>query len=330
MMNYHFKFDNKDVNFEEVTILLKESLDVRKGWDCHTTKKAFEGSSYVIYVYDDQSVIGAARVLSDGYEWTLLGDIVVKKEYRGQGIGTSIVQKILEKYKGHELFAYTYPDKVGFFETAGFKRSKNAFTYSGLQDESLDQILLDDGFFLPLGYKYENDYYPPVGDFPVGKKSELNLSEDKVKYVYNLDGADYTAINSLLELAFGGHSRNPDITKGAFDNSQYYVLAYYDDKLIGCARAVSDGIAQGFILNVAVNPDYQGIHLGWNIVSKLASQMEGQNIFLNTHPGGVGFYNRKGFRRNKTALLYPSNPDMPREIEVGFSLPKGFKFADEY
>ena len=57
--------------------------------------------------------------------------------------------------------------------------------------------------------------------------------------------------------------------------------------------------------------------------------MKGQNIFLNTHPGGVGFYNREGFLRNKTAMLYPAHPDMPEEVAKGFVLPRGYRFADE-
>lgn len=63
-------------------------------------------------------------------------------------------------------------------------------------------------------------------------------------------------------------------------------------------------------------------------MDKLSRQMKDQNIFLNTHPGGVGFYNQKGFRRNKTALLLPAH-EMPDEIKKGFCLPRGYRFSDE-
>ena len=65
------------------------------------------------------------------------------------------------------------------------------------------------------------------------------------------------------------------------------------------------------------------------VVDRLAARMKGQNLFLNTHPGGVGFYNRRGYRRNKTAMLCPAHPDMPAEAARGFILPKGYRFADE-
>ena len=112
--------------------------------------------------------------------------------------------------------------------------------------------------------------------------------------------------------------------------SWYLEFAYDCGTLVGCARAESDGVSQGFILNVAVDPAFQGLGLGWEIVRRLADQMKGQNIFLNTHPGGVGFYNRKGFRRNKTALLFPSRPDPAQEFLKGFVLPEGYRFPDEF
>lgn len=117
------------------------------------------------------------------------------------------------------------------------------------------------------------------------------------------------------------------MTKDTFSKSQYVQYAYDNETLIGCARAISDG-AHALILNVAVDPDYQGLHLGWNVVDKLSRQMKDQNIFLNTHPGGVGFYNQKGFRRNKTALLLQAH-EMPDEIKKGFCLPRGYRFLDE-
>ena len=43
---------------------------------------------------------------------------------------------------------------------------------------------------------------------------------------------------------------------------------------------------------------------------------------------GVGFYNQKGFRRNKTALLLQAH-EMPDEIKKGFCLPRGYRFSDE-
>lgn len=326
-MNISYKENGKDINYAEVLRILQDTLPVRRNWDQKKTEEAFAGSSYTIAAYDGDKVAAAARVLSDGYEWTLLGDLVVDKKYQNQGIGTELVKRILERFKGHEIFTYVYREELSFFEQFGFRRSKNAFTYSGENDEALESDLLEQGFFLPLGYQYETEFYPVVGNFPKGKKSKAKAED--IRYTVSNENIDYVRVNEILSLAFGGHERDLNVTRGAFENSQYFSFAFDGEKLIGCARAVSDKVSQGFILNVAVDPNYQGIHLGWNIVTKLSEQMKGQNIFLNTHPGGVGFYNRKGFRRNKTALLYPANPNMPEEIAKGFVLPRGYRFVDE-
>ena len=140
---------------------------------------------------------------------------------------------------------------------------------------------------------------------------------------------DFARLNTVLSQAFGGKERDAGITRETFENSPFVSFAFDGDKLVGCARAESDGVAQGLILNVAVDPDYQGLHIGQEVVDRLAAQMKGQNLFLNTHPGGVGFYNRRGYRRNKTAMLCPAHPDMPAEAARGFILPKGYRFADE-
>lgn len=320
---------NDNIDFSQVRNLLAKEIPARNNWNEEKVKSAFLNSSFVVYAFDGEVIVGAARVLSDDYEWTLLSDLAVLDEYHNKGIGKSLLENVLNRYKGHEIFAYAYIDVLDFYEKSGFKRSKNAFSYSGLNGEALDNSIPEDEFYLPLGYKYETEFYDFAGDFPKGLKSSYVRSDLEIKYTDCIDGISFGQINVLLEKAFGGHERDINVTKGAFLNSQHYEFAFDGEKLIGCARAISDGVQQGFILNVAVDPDYQGLHLGWNVVSKLSEQMKGQNIFLNTHPGGVGFYNRKGFRRNKTALMFQAHPDMPQEIAVGFVLPKGYKFADE-
>lgn len=328
-MSITYRENDKAVDYAQVTELLAGTIPARKDWSPEKVKNTFENSTYTIVAQEGDQVVAAAHVLSDGYEWALLGDLAVHPSYQGQGIGETLLKKILEAFRGQEIFTYTYLDEISFFEKYGFRRSKNAFTYAGEEDEFIQESLLDQGFFLPVGYKYESDYYKPVGNFPVGAKSVKKLAETQIRYTDQLDEVDFKELNDLLGLAFG-HDKDLEVTIGAFTRSQYFSFAFDHDRLIGCARAMSDGNAQGFILNVAVDPSYQGLHLGWNIVSKLSEQMKGQNVFLNTHPGGVGFYNRKGFRRNKTALLLSADPDMPQEIAYGFTLPKGFRFADEF
>ena len=178
-------------------------------------------------------------------------------------------------------------------------------------------------------YKHDSDLAPILTDAASHPEKYLEMATPWFDRVLAGKGIDYARLNELLSLAFGGRPRDGKITRRTFENSPYTEYAYDGGKLIGCARAESDGVSQGLILNVAVDPEYQGLHIGMETVARLAAQMKGQNLFLNTHPGGVGFYSREGFRRNRTALLLPAHPDMPPETAAGFILPKGYRFDGE-
>ncbi len=302
---------------------------LRRNTQFNKVIKAFLNSAYSVYAINGEDVIGVCRVLSDGLEWALLTDLFVLPEYDTEEVGGRMIDMVLERFKGHEIFSYTSSERIKLFEEHGFFRSKNAFTFSGADDD-INRTQLDEKYFLPTGFRYENEFGEVLKNFPVGIKGRLKKERSEITFTETLQGIDFIRLNDLLSKAFGKGKRDLDITKKAFEGSRYVQFAFDGNKLIGCARAESDGVCQGFILNVAVDPDYQGHHLGWEVVSRLSSQMEEENIFLNTHPGGVGFYNRKGFRRNKTALLYPAHPDMPDDVKRGFMLPVGYRFPDEY
>ena len=321
--------DGRDVDFGQVSKILSVSIGVRDDWDEKKTKEAFRNSSYAVYALDGDKVVGTVRALSDNKAWTLIVDAAVLPEYRKQGIGGRLIEQIKEHFRGHELFTYTYGQAISFFEAHGFKRSRNSFTYAGETGEAIDGRLLAKGFFLPVGYRFEREFEAPAGNFPKGKKSGRNRDSLILSFSETVDGIDYERLNERLTQAFGGRERDAAVTREAFENSPYVEFAFDDGKLIGCARAESDRVSQGLILNVAIDPGYQGLHIGQEVVDRIAAQMKGQNLFLNTHPGGVGFYNRQGFRRNKTAMLLPAHPDMPPETAAGFVLPKGYRFADE-
>lgn len=317
-----------EMDFGQIAALLSEYGAGRKGLDRAGAETAFANSTYAVCATDGGRVAAVGRALSDRRAWTLITDVTVLPEYRSRGIGSELLERITARFKGHELFTWTSPEQISFFESHEFKRSKNSFTYAGPEEEALDPDLLKQGFFFPEGFRFESEFYPHPGHFPSGRK---NTAGEDFRPVFSetAEGLDFSRLNEVLSLAFGGRERDEQVTQETFENSRYVEFVHDGDKLIGCARAESDGIIQGFVLNVAVDPAYQGLHLGWETVKRLADQMKGQNIFLNTHPGGVGFYNRRGFRRNRTALVYPAHPDMPEEAARGFVLPAGYRFPDE-
>ena len=86
--------DSRNVNFGQVAKVLAGTMKARKDWDEVKTREAFLNSAYAVYALDGEQVTAVGRALSDGYAWTLITDVAVLPEYRRQGIGSGILERI--------------------------------------------------------------------------------------------------------------------------------------------------------------------------------------------------------------------------------------------
>ena len=89
-----------------------------------------------------------------------------------------------------------------------------------------------------------------------------------------------------------------------------------EDRLIGVGRALSDGICQGAIYNIAVRDEYRGKGIGKLIVDQILSRLSGCNVVLYTHPKHIGLYEHWGFRRMHTS--YAKFPQEEHYEQEGF------------
>ena len=92
----------------------------------------------------------------------------------------------------------------------------------------------------------------------------------------------------------------------AFNNS-YYITAYYEDKLIGFARALSDGHYYTGIYDVIVRPEYQGNGIGGQMMEKLVEKFKGTYLFLTYTEGNRDFYKKCGFEDIDNSMWIPRN-----------------------
>lgn len=137
----------------------------------------------------------------------------------------------------------------------------------------------------------------------------------KIKITYDNIDIDWEKVSSIIEIA-GLSSTDPETCKRAFLGSQITVFALDDKELIGVARALSDGIKQAAIYDVALLPDYQGLGVGRLLLDGIMSKLPGCNFILYSNPGKEGFYEKVGFRCLKTGMIKFNNPE--RAIEKGF------------
>lgn len=81
--------------------------------------------------------------------------------------------------------------------------------------------------------------------------------------------------------------------------STCFYAAFHQDRLIGMGRAISDGISDAYIQDVAVHPDYQRLGLGRRLVDALTRELKEMGvtwIALIAEPGSELFYRQLGFR----------------------------------
>lgn len=122
-----------------------------------------------------------------------------------------------------------------------------------------------------------------------------------LKIQYNCSNVDWNRVSKILEEVNMAYFA-PKIHKKAFQNSHIVVFIYHNDKLIGFGRAISDGIYQAAIYDVAVLPEYQGNHIGSIIIKSIIDKIHHCNFILYASPGKEQFYEKMNFKKMKTGM----------------------------
>lgn len=123
------------------------------------------------------------------------------------------------------------------------------------------------------------------------------------------DVFDSNQLQQLIDLfqraAFWASDRTPQAMKIAIAHSHPVVSVWDQDRLIGFARATSDGVYRATIWDVVIDPDYQGAGLGRKLVETVLSHPHISHIervyLMTTHQ--QAFYQRIGFQENQTTTM---------------------------
>ena len=125
---------------------------------------------------------------------------------------------------------------------------------------------------------------------------------------HTCSGINWQSVSDILK-SVNMDYYDGEIHKKVFENSYSVVFTFHDDLLIGFGRAISDGIFQAALFDIAVLPAYQKKKVGTTIVNNLIQQLSGCNIYLFSTPGKEKFYEKLNFRRMKTSMALFQNPD---------------------
>lgn len=121
-MSTRIQQDCTNIDWELVTETLKR---VNMGYfDAETHKRAFENSYAVVFIFEEDKLIGFGRALSDGAYQAALYDVVVQPEYQGRGIGRLLVENLLSQLPHCNVILYAAVGKEEFYQRLNFSRLK--------------------------------------------------------------------------------------------------------------------------------------------------------------------------------------------------------------
>ena len=99
------------------------------GWTAYTDDPAalrngFANSLLTLAAYEEAALAGLIRVVGDGHTIVFVQDILVRPQFQRRGIGSALLQAVLNRYAGVrqiELFTDDTPETAAFYRSMGFR-----------------------------------------------------------------------------------------------------------------------------------------------------------------------------------------------------------------
>lgn len=120
----YYKVSDKNPLFNEYQALHKTT-----GWNAkglYTYDQLYQAicnSWYSVSIYDGTALIGYGRIISDCIYQTFICDVMVHPDYQRQGIGTKVMEALLEHCKRQDIKwiqLYCAKGKQLFYQKLGF------------------------------------------------------------------------------------------------------------------------------------------------------------------------------------------------------------------
>ena len=98
-----YKMNIEEAEWERLVDLYDETnmcIGLGRKRETEKIRRAFENSYRFVIAWDGDKVIGAGRLISDGECYGWIHDVAVLASYRKQGIGRTVVEKIIAGNEG--------------------------------------------------------------------------------------------------------------------------------------------------------------------------------------------------------------------------------------
>jgi N-acetylglutamate synthase-like GNAT family acetyltransferase len=118
-----FSDRQSEIDLYQLQELLNIAAFWAKGRSVEDLGIAIANSDPVLYVLDGEKLIGFARANSDGIYRATIWDVVIHPQYRGTGLGSKLVEKVLShpRIRWVERVYLTTTHQQEFYEKIGFQ-----------------------------------------------------------------------------------------------------------------------------------------------------------------------------------------------------------------
>jgi GNAT superfamily N-acetyltransferase len=98
----------------------------QRDYDPLKTAEALK-STINVGAWSGNRLVGSVRVLTDGYFFSTVPEVMVDPEFRKHGIGRELLKRALDVAPGGVLFLGAQPGNERFFELSGFRRGPTGY-----------------------------------------------------------------------------------------------------------------------------------------------------------------------------------------------------------
>ena len=123
----------------------------------------------------------------------------------------------------------------------------------------------------------------------------------EIRYETSLEGVDWGRMKALLSEDDFDNGRTPEQLRESFGRSHTAVVAYDGDRIVGTARALSDGVCNAYVVDVWTLSSHRRRGVAREMMSVLESRLRGQHVYLFSDDA-VGFYKKLGYGEQPTGL----------------------------
>jgi predicted GNAT family acetyltransferase len=129
----------------------------------------------------------------------------------------------------------------------------------------------------------------------------MNEDDPPITYDHDLAAVDWARLKDDLSADDFDNGRTPDELRRSFENSAVVVFARLGQRVIGKARALSDGVCNAYVVDVWTHSDFRHRGIATRMMGLLADALPGQHIYLFTDDAEK-FYRGLGYRRQGVGL----------------------------